>query len=621
MATASETIKTGLLFRSAEFDRAAVNVEKRTVELSFSSEEPVERWFGYEILDHSPGSADMSRLNSGGALLVDHNTRDQVGVVEEAKIGADRKGRATVRFGTSARANEIFQDVKDGIRRLVSVGYRVSKLVTEKVEEGVETLRAMSWTPLEISLVSIPADTSVGVGRAGQNNDFETEIERTIMEPNETIEAPAKPEKGPDLTVVRGEAASAERARTREINAIADRLDGRVPGIRELAKKAVEGETTVEQFRAQAMDAMPEVQPIRPAKPLEVKPKEWARYSLSRAINRMAERGGKLDGFEAEMDQEIALKCGNRATGFWVPSEVLSKRSYVAGTGTLGGMLVDTVNDGAQFIELLRNRSKVAMLGARIINLDTPVTIPRQSGAGTANWVGETVAATLSAGNFTQITLTPLGVAAFEQYSKQLLATNNPSIDALIRDDINQILALAIDKAALHGSGSPQPTGIAGTTGINTVLLATNAQALGNATAYPALVSLETLISADNADVSTMAYLMNAACRGALKVSTRFASTDTPVWEPNNTVNGYRAEVTEQIATNLTTGTATTICTVVFFGDWSQLIIGQFNGGATDLVVDPFVLAANAVVRIIARRWVDIGVRHPESFGVLGGIL
>ena len=136
MAKASETIQTGMLYRSAEFERAAVDAERRTVRLSFSSEEPVERWFGYEILDHSPGSVDLSRIKAGGALLVDHDTGDQVGVVEEASVGADRKGRATVRFGTSARANEIFQDVKDGIRRLVSVGYRVSKLVTEKVEKA-----------------------------------------------------------------------------------------------------------------------------------------------------------------------------------------------------------------------------------------------------------------------------------------------------------------------------------------------------------------------------------------------------------------------------------------------------------------------------------------------------
>lgn len=611
----NKTIKTGMLFRSAEFERATANAEKRTIELSFSSEEPVERWFGYEILDHSPGSADLSRLNAGGALLVEHNQRDQVGVVEEAKVGDDKKGRATVRFGNGPRAQEIFQDVKDGIRRLVSVGYRIRKMVTEKVEKDVETLRAMSWTPMEISIVSVPADITVGVGRADGKQEYQIEIERMKEETKVT-----EGTKGNDLDlkVARSEAMKAERERQQEINAIADRLEGRVPGIREMAKKAVEGEMTVEAFRAQAMDAMPTVQPIRPAQPLDVKPKDWSRYSITRAINQHLDRG--LVGFEKEVNDEMALKIGSRATGFWIPGEALMQR-YVAGTGTLGGMLVSTPNDGSQFIELLRNRARVVQLGARIINLDTPITIPRQAAAGTANWVGETVAATLSNGNLTQVTLTPLGVSAWQDYSKQLLATSNPSIDALIRDDINQIIALAIDRAALHGSGSPQPTGIAGTTGINTVLLATNGLALGNATAYPAMVSLETTIATDNADVNTCAYLMNAACRGSLKSVPKFASTGVPVWEQNNTVNGYRAEVTNQIATNLTTGTATTICTAVFFGNWADLLIAQFNGGATDLVVDPYTYAANGVVRIVARRWVDIAVRHPDSFSVLGGIL
>jgi len=627
---ANKTIKTGTLYRSLEFDRAAVNAEKRTVDLSFSSEEPCRRWFGFEILDHTPGSVDLTRLNAGGALLVDHETGDQVGVVETATIGSDKKGRATVRFGNSERANEIFQDVKDGIRRLVSVGYRISKMVTEKVEEGVETLRAMSWTPLEISIVSVPADITVGVGRSDGNQQFETEVSDIMIRNINLIAdpaaggggtaAPAAPAASPDLTIVRSEAALGERNRVRDINAIADRLDGRVPKIRALAVKAVTEGLTIEQFRAQAMEAMPAVQPIRSAPSLlDVKPKDWQRYSITRAISQQIEN--KLSGFEGEMNTEMALKCGSRATGFWVPGEAFLQRNYIGGTGTLGGMLVSTPNDGSQFIELLRNRAKVAVLGARILNLNTPITIPRQSGAGTANWIGETVASTLSAGNFTQITLTPLGIGAFEQYSKQLLATNDPSIDALVRDDINQILALAIDKAALHGSGSPQPTGIAGTTGIGTVALAANAQALGNAAAYPAMVSLETSIATNNADVETMGYLMNPAARGALKTNPMFASTGMPVWQPGNQVNGYRAEVSNQIATNLTTGTATTICTAVFFGNWNDLMIAQFNGGATDLVVDPYTLAVNGVVRILARRWVDIAARHPASFAMLGGIL
>mgnify|MGYP000028188888 CR=1 FL=1 len=600
-------IKTPTLYRDLQFDRAAVDAEKRTVSLAFSSELPVERYFGVEILDHSPESVDLSRINNAGALLVDHNTRDQIGVIERAEVGPDRKARAVVRFGNSARAKEIFQDVQDGIRQLVSVGYRINKMVTEKIEKGVETLRAVSWTPMEISFVSVPADASVGVGR-GVDETFNTTIERKSMS-DET-----KPASG--IEAVREPVAD---KRTVEIMAIAERIENRVPNIRELAKDAIAFGTSLEEFRKDAIARLPKIEPVREAKPLDVKPKDWARYSLSRVCNHLASQR-PIDGFEREMSDEMSLKAGRAAEGLFVPQEVFA-RNLIAGTGTLGGMLVQTSNLGDQMIELLRNKAQVLNLGARVLNLENPVTIPRQSGAGGTNWVGETVAATLSTGNFTQITLTPNAVSAFQQYSKQLLATNNPSIDSLIRDDIVQGLALAIDLAMLHGTGSGQPTGIFGTTGIGSVALAASGQLLANTTAYPAMVSLETLVATGNADVGSLAYLMRAGHRGSLKTSARFANSDTPVWETNGTVNGYRAEVTNQIATNLTTGTATTICSAILFGNWGDAILGQFAGGATDLVVDPYTLAVNGVVRVIARRWVDVGVRHPASFAALGGIL
>jgi HK97 family phage major capsid protein len=329
------------------------------------------------------------------------------------------------------------------------------------------------------------------------------------------------------------------------------------------------------------------------------------------------------------------------AEGFWLPAEVLSanmQRSYIAGTGTLGGMLVQTTNEGSQFIDVLRNKAQVMALGARSLMLSTPVTIPRRAASGTTNWLGETVASTLGVGNFEQITLTPKGISANQQYAKQLLITNDPSIDALVRDDITQIIGLAIDLAALHGTGTLQPTGIIGTSSIGSVLLATNGLTLGNATAYPAMVSLETLVSSANADVGSLAYLMRPAARGALRVAQRFSSTDSPVWtnggpfvagiggglgngSNDGLVNGYRAGVTSQIANNLTTGTATTISSPVFYGNFSELLLGHFNGGATDIIVDPYSAGANAVVRIYARHWVDIGVRHAASFAVLGGVL
>lgn len=620
-----KTIKTGIFERQAEFDRAAINDEARTVPLSFSSEIPVERYFGTEILDHSPDSVDLSRLRSGGALLVDHNTADQVGVVETATIDADRKGRAMVRFGKSARAQEIFQDVKDGIRRLVSVGYRINKMVSEKVVEGQETLRAMSWTPLEISLVSVPADPSVGIGRA-EVTQFETVIEEPAPAPKTSMKrilldpAPAEGGNGaPAVEVGRD-------MRTDEITAISKRLAGKVPGIEELETRAILDKTmTVESFRSQALAMVPKAVPIEPAKPLDIKPREWAKYSIRKAIvSQIPGSNVKLDGFEREVSDEITLKGGLAPQGMWMPGEIMG-RNFLAATGTFGGMLVQTDNLGSSFIELLRNRAKVVALGAKTLNLSRPTTIPRQNAAGAVNWTTETVAATLSTGNFTQITLTPKGVTAFQQYSKQLLFESDPSIDALIRDDIANIIALEIDRAVLLGGGSSEPQGITGTTGVTTIAIGANGAAFSVANGRSSMVSLETAVAAANADVGNLAYLTNSKMRGRLKMIDQSAATNTAQWVwmggNNGEVNGYRAEVTNQIGSAQTQGTATTICSSVFFGNWQDVLIGSFNNGATDLVVDPYVLAANGVVRIIARHWADVAIRHPASFAVLLGVL
>ena len=152
---------------SFELDRAAdINEESRTVWLSIASEEPYERWWGVEVLDCRKGSIRDARLKSGMAVLVGHDADKQVGVVEAYEITPGGKLRVKARFGRSAYAEEIFQDVLDGIRRNASVGYIIHDLVLEKQEEDQQTYRVTDWEPYEGSLVPIPADPTVGVGRS-----------------------------------------------------------------------------------------------------------------------------------------------------------------------------------------------------------------------------------------------------------------------------------------------------------------------------------------------------------------------------------------------------------------------------------------------------------------------
>ena len=241
-------------FRTATIDRAAVAAESRTLTLSFSSEEPVERSFGVEILDHAPESCDLSRLNDGGALLLNHDTECQIGVVESAKI-ENRRGVAVVRFSKCEDAEEVFQDVLDGIRTKVSVGYCLTdrKMVEVSEEGGKEIYRFKNWQPFEISIVPIPADPTVGVGRAEPDTqpDFELPMKRSILlnptsEPG--LPAPAAPVAAPHIGDSAELVAKRNKERTKEMLAIAAKYRDRIPEAYDLASTALESDQSPSDF-------------------------------------------------------------------------------------------------------------------------------------------------------------------------------------------------------------------------------------------------------------------------------------------------------------------------------------------------------------------------------------
>ena len=137
------------------------NVKSRTFEFPFSSEYPVKRYFGNEVLSHEDGAADLSRLNDGGAVLFNHNMDKPIGVVESAYIGEDKRGYAKIRFSKSKFASEILEDVKDGILRGISFGYSINDM-----DETADGMLARSWSVHELSVVTVPADPTIGFGRS-----------------------------------------------------------------------------------------------------------------------------------------------------------------------------------------------------------------------------------------------------------------------------------------------------------------------------------------------------------------------------------------------------------------------------------------------------------------------
>lgn len=625
MAKPSKTIKTGAMYRSLTFERGAIDEAKRTVEMSCSSELAVERWFGFEILDHSPESVDLSRLNSGGALLVNHRSEDQVGVVEEASV-KDRKLRAVVRFGKSARAEEIFQDVLGGIRRLVSIGYRVHKLVTEKVEEGVETLRAVKWEPYEISLVPIPADKTVGVGRSEDaERQFETIVEG--LEGPEATEARGETMLKPCVVMAPAEAGAGGGGAA--VAVVTDpetvRTAGRTDGMRvageifalgrqfdcqaEALSHLNEGKTP-EQFRKWILEnkfaakpiAAPSGDELRQMGDTGMSGKEVKRWSLVRAIRMMGDRQNpRLDGIEKEASDAVAKLCGRSPSGFFIPNEIVhgtrEQRDLAKGTGNLGGYTVQTDVLGASLIELLRNQSVCYELGARKLGgLVGDVVIPSQAGGATAYWVAENAQTTPSNLTFGQVGLAPHRLSAVSALGKMLLAQSSVDVEGLVREDFARVLALAIDLAGLAGSGAAgQPTGILTTAGIGAVTCG-NAFTLGDA------IDLETAVATANALNGNLAYVCDSATRGKLKQAVRVASTDSRfIWEDDE-INGYRAVVTQQLVSSHR----------MIFGNWADLVIADWIG--MDVVVDPYTLADKHQIKVTINMLADIGVRHVASF-------
>ena len=595
-----EKLELPVLTRAASTEAITVDAESRTMEFPFSSELPVERWFGDEVLSHNSGAADLKRLNDGAPLLFNHNMDEIVGVVEKAWIDKDKRGYAKVRFAKTARADEVMGLVNDGILRNVSFGYRIMDMVESK-KSGQSTYTATRWEAYEVSMVTIPADPTVGVGRAEANEKRAVNLTREDppAQPAETINEDTMSEQTVDIQTIATQAAEAERSRIASISALGERFKQQ-----DLARTLIDSGKSLDEARAAILESISvEQKPVTGTETdIGLTQKEVREYSFLRAMNALANPGDRAAweaaAFEREVSEAGAKAAGKSSRGIFVPSEILrNKRDLTAGTNNAGGFTVATDLLAASFIEMLRNRAVVMRAGATMLSgLVGNVAIPKQSAAATAYWVAENSAPTESQQTLAQVTMNPKTVGAWTDISRRLLNQSSIDVEAMVRRDLSSVIALAIDAAALYGSGSSnQPTGVKNQTGVNTKdFAATNPT-------FAELVAMETEVATDNADIGTMVYLFNPAQRGALKTSEKATNTAQFVWEPGNTVNGYRTETSNQV----TAGD-------VFFGNFADLLIGMWAG--LDLMVDPYSGSTAGTVRVVALQDIDIAVRNAVSF-------
>ena len=579
-------------------------VDERSMEFPFSSEYPVARYFGNEVLSHGYESADLSRLNDGAPLLYNHDPDRMIGVVERAWIDGDKKrGYAKVRFSRNKLAQEMLDDVRDGILRGVSFGYSI-----DKMEERESEFVATNWRGYEISLVSLPADPTVGIGRSlvEPNADTNVEVERSLQDadsdtaastasPVNTVTEEVMESTTTDVEVIRSEAVEAERNRIASINKLGERHN-----LSDLAGELISGGQSVDEARAAVLEKIG-TQPVEhsiTANDIGLSDKETRSFSFVKALNYLSNQGdaqARRDAaFEIEVGEAAAKRYERSSNGIVIPNEVL-RRDLVVGTPTAGGDLVDDVLLAGSFIELLRNRLSIAQAGATMLTgLQGNVSIPRQTSAASAYWVGENAAPTESQQAIDQVNMTPKTVGAYVDYSRRLLLQSSIDVEGMVRNDLARVIALEIDRAAIYGTGSSnQPQGLTNVSGIG-------AQSLTGVGTFEELIGMETDVATANADAGALRYIVNAATRGGLKFAKKDSGSGEFVYADNE-INGYPVILSNQLANN-----------DVLFGDFSMFCMGMWSG--LDLTVDPYAGATAGTVRVIALQDVDFAVKQPGAF-------
>lgn len=638
-ATEEKVKQKGLLRRGVQAAemRVAKKDEQETISFPASSEEPVERWWGNEVLSHEKDAVRLNRAKAGAMpLLFNHNVDDPIGVITDARV-EDNRLMVDAKLFKTDRSDEVKQMIEGGLRN-VSLAYRINVIEENKKSD---TFTVTDWEPYEVSIVTVPADPTVGIGRGA-----ELEYEVRMVRASNQAQTPSAEE----LTAAATRRAAMPEENGKETAAVA--VDGKPnAGVIEAARgEIVKG---MERDRITAIENLCRVNQIddkykehwirsgmsikdvsedliaimeergkhnpQSASKLGLSERETKQFSLVRAIQGVLE-GWNNAPFELECSRAIAksLNKPSDPRRFYVPYEVQERKNEtpiealarmmavrdlnVAAAGS-GGHLVGTHNVG--FIDILRNTAVLYRMGARrLTGLRDNITIPKQTVSATTTWLSsETAQISETTPTFVQIAMSPKTVGGYCEISRLLMLQSNPAAEGLVSADLAQVVALDIDLKGLNGSGaSGQPTGILNTAGIGSVT--------GTSLDYADIVEFQTDIFGGNALTPNCGYVTTGAVAGLLKSRVKFSSTASPIWEgrlDEAMVDGYRAMSSNQIPS-----------ATMIFGDFGQVIVAEW--GVLEVEVNPFADFKAGIIGVRAIASIDIAVRYPTAFSAASSI-
>jgi HK97 family phage major capsid protein len=594
---------TDQLHRDAPLDDRVRADADGTYTFPLSSETPYRRYDGDEILVHTPAAVDLKFLKSGNAPLLDsHNRHDglktQLGVITDAWIESKRL-YVTVRFSNRAEAQAIRQDVDDGIIRNVSVGYDVHKV---ERDNDAETYRVTKWTPKEASFVSIPADETVGMGRAATKEGH--------MDPNTQSTTPS----GGVMPGIRTDEQRATALETaiNEISALAA-----THNMGDLARAFILGamsrgdEPSLAVFKGLVRAKLPEGTPLVNTD-VGLTARETQRFSLRKLLLTMADGSSRADTEDAKFELDVVEAAGAARSGkFVLPAEVmrswgefevggvLSSRAAMATSGNAN--VQDTEHLASQFIYNLRNRLVLGQLGLTMLTgLDGNVDIPGGNANIAAAWLGsEDALAAESNPSFRKVSLAIKDLAVYTDMTRRMLLQSTIAVEAYVRMQIIDAMAQEIDTAGFYGTGaSGQPTGLSLTAGIGSVAFAGAFPTRGE------LIDMNTLIGNTNQTADPVFVGNTAMAGGMMKQAIDAGSGRFLMENPTSVAIGNRYEKTNQIASG-----------DLFLGVFSDMIMGTWGTLELDRSTEAKFLSGG--LRLRAIQSIDFGVRRTGSF-VLG---
>lgn len=587
-----------------------IDEEKRTATLSFGTEKPALRWYGYEILDMTQKAMDLQRVQKKSLnLLFNHSRNQPIGRVLEAWVDESRKkAYAIVRFSRNALAEQVFQDIKDDNLSTVSFSYRYRNMVLAEDNGEIPTYRVTEYEVLELSIETVPEDPDVGVGRSVLGTDF-TDI-RTAFEGSKGKEKAMEPQV--DMRRMREEL-------QKEVQAIFEL--GRRTGFMQEAEKAIADGLSIGQFKDMVLERMEQRgKPIAQAsqeRELELDNKDKQSFSFARLILGLSDRSSfdKVAPFEHEVLTQYAkrnnldFKTARKVT---IPGEITTARGFGWNEGSRlssdsgsGGKMIqkDVLLDS--IIDMLQAQTFSNQVGCNFLTgLSSNLSYPKQTTDLDFQWLGPAEEAGESDAAYGEVFMSPKTIGVKTFVTTDLLVQTGQVAEKKVRELITRKMSFGLDYTLINGvKDDKTPLGILANDDIDKVELG----ATGGEITWDKVVEMETRVHSRDYMGASSYYLMNSLVQGKLKTTQMGENMDF-IYGKDGRVNGYPAFVNNHVPANLTKGSGANLSAMVF-GDFSTINIGIWS--KMEIFVNPY--RHDRKIFLSLYNMADFGYEYPEA--------